>query len=65
MLVNGRRHVSAIQGSSDVDVGSIPIALIERIEKELQRHTNVLPDAALSEYRRALSIYKKALHGPA
>ncbi len=32
VLVNGRRHVSAIQGSSDVDVGSIPIALIERIE---------------------------------
>ncbi|MEE4162061.1 MAG: TonB-dependent receptor [Woeseiaceae bacterium] len=32
VLVNGRRHVSAIQGSADVDVGSIPIALIERIE---------------------------------
>lgn len=32
VLVNGRRHVSSIQGSSDVDVGSIPIALIERVE---------------------------------
>ncbi len=32
VLVNGRRHVSAIQGSSDVDVSSIPIALIERVE---------------------------------
>jgi iron complex outermembrane receptor protein len=32
VLVNGRRHVSAIQGSADVDVGTIPIALIERVE---------------------------------
>lgn len=32
VLVNGRRHVSAIQGSSDVDVGTIPLALIERVE---------------------------------
>ena len=30
--MNGRRHVSSIQGSSDVDVGTIPIALIERVE---------------------------------
>ncbi len=32
VLVNGRRHVSAIQGSADVDTTSIPIALIERVE---------------------------------
>lgn len=32
VLVNGRRHVSAIQGSADVDTGTIPIALIERVE---------------------------------
>ena len=32
VLVNGRRHVSAIQGSADVDVNTIPLALIERIE---------------------------------
>lgn len=32
VLVNGRRHVSAIQGSSTVDVSTIPIALIERVE---------------------------------
>ena len=32
VLVNGRRHVSAIQGSADVDVSTIPIALIERVE---------------------------------
>lgn len=32
VLVNGRRHVSAIQGSSDVDTSTIPIALIERVE---------------------------------
>ncbi len=32
VLVNGRRHVSAIQGSADVDVTTIPIALIESVE---------------------------------
>lgn len=32
VLVNGRRHVSAIQGSADVDVNTIPIALIDRVE---------------------------------
>ena len=32
VLVNGRRHVSAIQGSADVDTSTIPIALIERVE---------------------------------
>ncbi|PCI58735.1 MAG: TonB-dependent receptor [Kordiimonadales bacterium] len=32
VLINGRRHVSAIQGSADVDVSTIPIALIERVE---------------------------------
>lgn len=32
VLVNGRRHVSAIQGSADVDVSTIPIALIDRVE---------------------------------
>ncbi|WP_262693046.1 TonB-dependent receptor plug domain-containing protein [Kordiimonas aquimaris] len=32
VLVNGRRHVSAIQGSGTVDVSTIPIALIDRVE---------------------------------
>lgn len=32
VLVNGRRHVSAIQGSADVDVSTIPIALIQNVE---------------------------------
>lgn len=32
VLVNGRRHVSAIQGSADVDTTTIPISLIERVE---------------------------------
>ncbi len=32
VLVNGRRHVSAVQGSSAVDTSTIPIALIERVE---------------------------------
>lgn len=31
-LVDGRRHVGGVQGSSAVDVGSIPAALIERVE---------------------------------
>lgn len=31
-LVNGRRHVGGVQGSSAVDIGSIPIQLIERVE---------------------------------
>ena len=31
-LVDGRRHVGGVQGSSAVDVGSIPNALIERVE---------------------------------
>jgi len=31
-LVDGRRHVGGQQGSSAVDVGSIPSALIERVE---------------------------------
>ncbi|WP_298914509.1 TonB-dependent receptor [uncultured Algimonas sp.] len=31
-LVNGRRHVSGVRGSSSVDVGSIPRALIESVE---------------------------------
>lgn len=32
VLVDGRRHVGGVQGSSAVDVGSIPNALIERVE---------------------------------
>jgi iron complex outermembrane recepter protein len=32
VLINGRRHVSGVQGSAAVDVNSIPAALIERIE---------------------------------
>jgi outer membrane receptor protein involved in Fe transport len=31
-LVDGRRHVGGVQGSSAVDVGSIPNALVERVE---------------------------------
>ncbi|MGQ9425431.1 TonB-dependent receptor domain-containing protein [Gilvimarinus sp. F26214L] len=31
-LVNGRRHVAGIEGTSAVDVGTIPSALIERVE---------------------------------
>ncbi|GAB4574144.1 MAG: hypothetical protein Tsb008_10660 [Rhodothalassiaceae bacterium] len=32
VLVNGRRHVSGVEGSQSVDVGSIPSTLIERVE---------------------------------
>jgi len=32
VLVNGRRHVSGQAGSAGVDVGSIPSALVERVE---------------------------------
>ena len=32
VLVNGRRHVSGVEGSQAVDVGTIPPALIERVE---------------------------------
>ncbi|MEO0423260.1 MAG: TonB-dependent receptor [Pseudomonadota bacterium] len=31
-LVNGRRHVGGVQGSSAVDIGSIPAQLVERVE---------------------------------
>ena len=31
-LVNGRRHVSGVEGTSAVDINSIPAALIERVE---------------------------------
>lgn len=31
-LVNGRRHVAGIEGTSSVDVSTIPSALIERVE---------------------------------
>lgn len=31
-LVNGRRHVGGVQGSAAVDVGSIPLKLIETVE---------------------------------
>ncbi len=32
VLVNGRRHVSGVQGSAAVDVSSIPSSLIERVD---------------------------------
>jgi outer membrane receptor protein involved in Fe transport len=32
VLVNGRRHVSGVEGEQSVDVGSIPTGLIERVE---------------------------------
>ena len=32
VLVNGRRHVGGLQGSGAVDVGTIPIRLVDRIE---------------------------------
>lgn len=32
VLVNGRRHVSGVSGTQSVDIGSIPPALIERVE---------------------------------
>lgn len=32
VLVDGRRHVSGVTGSSAVDVGSIPMRLVERVE---------------------------------
>lgn len=32
VLVDGRRHVAGVQGSASVDVGSIPIRLVERVE---------------------------------
>ncbi|MCG8415069.1 MAG: TonB-dependent receptor [Pseudomonadales bacterium] len=32
VLVNGRRHVGGLAGTSAVDVGSIPQALVERVE---------------------------------
>ncbi|WP_172449257.1 TonB-dependent receptor plug domain-containing protein [Bowmanella denitrificans] len=32
VLVNGRRHVPSVPGTSEVDVSSIPTALIERID---------------------------------
>ncbi len=31
-LVNGRRHVSGIEGTAAVDISSIPSALVERVE---------------------------------
>ena len=31
-LVNGRRHVAGFRGSSAVDIGTIPRALVERVE---------------------------------
>ena len=32
VLVNGRRHVGGVQGTASVDVGSVPIRLVERVE---------------------------------
>ena len=32
VLVDGRRHVGGLQGSSAVDIGSIPARLVERVE---------------------------------
>ena len=31
-LVNGRRHIGGFEGDQAVDIGSIPIALVERVE---------------------------------
>ncbi len=32
VLVDGRRHVGGVQGTNAVDIGSIPIRLVERVE---------------------------------
>lgn len=32
VLVNGRRHVGGLQGAASVDIGSIPQALVEKVE---------------------------------
>lgn len=32
VLVNGRRHVGGLQGSAAVDIGTIPIRLVDRVE---------------------------------
>jgi len=32
VLVDGRRHVGGVQGTASVDVGSIPMRLVERVE---------------------------------
>jgi outer membrane receptor protein involved in Fe transport len=32
VLVDGRRHVGGVQGAASVDVGSIPMRLVERVE---------------------------------
>lgn len=32
VVVNGRRHIGSVAGSTSVDVGSIPTALIERVD---------------------------------
>ena len=32
VLVDGRRHVGGLQGTSSVDIGSIPMPLVERVE---------------------------------
>jgi iron complex outermembrane receptor protein len=32
VLVNGRRHVPSVPGSSEVDISSVPTALIERVD---------------------------------
>ena len=32
VLVNGRRHVGGVQGAASVDVGSIPMKLVDRVE---------------------------------
>ena len=32
VLVNGKRHVAAVAGSSQVDLSTIPLALVERVE---------------------------------
>ncbi|MCE9545309.1 MAG: hypothetical protein K8T25_07310 [Planctomycetia bacterium] len=33
--------------------------LVGRMESEIKRHTGVLPEAALAEYRKALAIYQE------
>lgn len=32
VLINGRRHVGGVQGTASVDVGSVPMRLVDRVE---------------------------------
>lgn len=52
VLVDGRRHVAAAQGTSQPDISSIPAALIERVEVL----TGALPRSTVPTPSRASSI---------